>query len=106
MPMLRSPHWIAAIAAAGVATFYAVSEASSQGAISFKGKTVTMIVGSEPGGGTDASGRAIAPYLRKYLPDEPNVVVQNMPGASGITALNYFVNRTQPDGLTVIMGSI
>jgi hypothetical protein len=82
------------------------SGASAQDAPSFKGKTITMMVGSEPGGGTDASGRVIAPYLRKYLPGEPNVVVQNMPGASGLTALNYFVHRTQPDGLTVINGSI
>jgi tripartite-type tricarboxylate transporter receptor subunit TctC len=80
--------------------------AAAQDGLSFKGKTITMLVGSEPGGGTDASGRVIAPYLRKYLPGEPNVVVQNMPGASGITALNYFVHRTQPDGLTVINGSI
>jgi tripartite-type tricarboxylate transporter receptor subunit TctC len=73
---------------------------------SFKGKAITMIVGSSPGGGTDATARLIAPYLHKYLPGEPNVVVQNMPGASGITALNYFVHRTQPDGLTVVNGSI
>lgn len=103
--MLRARHWIAVVAAAGVTTFAAIDGARSQG-ISFEGKTITMIVGSEPGGGTDASGRAIAPYLRKYLPGQPNVVVHNMPGASGITALNYFVHRTQPDGLTVMMGSI
>ena len=58
------------------------AEAVAQGAPSFKGKTITMIVGSEAGGGTDASGRLIAPYLRKYLPGEPNIVVHNMPGAS------------------------
>jgi tripartite-type tricarboxylate transporter receptor subunit TctC len=80
--------------------------AVAQGSISFKGKTITMLVASEPGGGTDASGRTIMPYLRRYLPGEPNIVVQNMPGASGLTALNHFVRRTQPDGLTVVMGSI
>ncbi|MEA2990181.1 MAG: hypothetical protein QOG83_2892 [Alphaproteobacteria bacterium] len=105
--MFDTRHWMIAIASAGLMT-HAVgcSDAAAQGAPTFKGKTVTMIVGSEPGGGTDASGRVIAPYLRKYLPGEPNIVVQNMPGASGITALNYFVHRTQPDGLAVIMGSI
>jgi len=80
--------------------------ACAQGAVSFKGKTVTMLVGSEAGGGTDAVGRLIALYLRRYLPGEPNVVVQNMSGASGIAALNYFVRRTEPDGLTVTMGSV
>jgi hypothetical protein len=65
-----------------------------------------MLVGSEAGGGTDAAGRLIALLLRKYLPGEPNIVVQNMPGASGMTSMNYFVHRTRPDGLTVMMGSI
>jgi hypothetical protein len=82
------------------------SSAAGQGLPSFKGKTITMLIGSEPGGGTDAAGRLIALHLRKYLPGEPNIVVQNMPGASGITVLNYFVRRTVPDGLTVVMGSI
>src|SRR4029077_18290637 len=83
-----------------------MSGAVAQGAFTFKGKTITMIVGSEAGGGTDASGRLIAPYLRKHLPGGPHIVVHNMPGASGITSLNYFAQRTAPDGLTVMMGSI
>jgi hypothetical protein len=83
-----------------------VLPAFAQTAVSFKGKTITMLVGSEAGGGTDAAGRLIAMYLRKYLPGEPAVVVQNMPGASGMAELNFFVHRTQPDGLTVSMGSI
>jgi hypothetical protein len=78
---------------------------TAQAETSFQGKSVTMIIGSAPGGGTDASGRAIARFLGKYLPGSPSVVVQNMPGASGITAMNHFVHRTQPDGLTVVMGS-
>jgi hypothetical protein len=73
--------------------------------VSFQGKTITMIIGSPPGGGTDASGRIIARFLGQYLPGTPNVVTQNMPGASGITATNHFMNKTQPDGLTVLMGS-
>jgi hypothetical protein len=74
--------------------------------ISFKGKTITMLVASEAGGGTDAAGRLIALLLHKYLPGEPAILVQNMSGGSGIAAMNYFVRRTQPDGLTVLMGSI
>jgi hypothetical protein len=69
-----------------------------------EGKVITMLVGSESGGGTDASGRLIARYLGKYLRSEPKIVVQNMPGAGGLTALNYAV-RTPPDGLIVVMGS-
>ena len=80
--------------------------AAGQDVLSFKGKTITMLVGSDAGGGSDVAGRLIAIYLRKYLPGEPAIVVQNMSGGSGIAAMNYFVRRTQPDGLTVFMGSI
>jgi tripartite-type tricarboxylate transporter receptor subunit TctC len=72
---------------------------------SFRGKTITMLVGSQAGSGTDATGRAVARVLGKYLPGTPTVVVQNMPGANGVTAMNYFMLRTKPDGLTVFMGS-
>jgi hypothetical protein len=95
----------AAVIAAALALL-AASGAGAQERLSLKGKTVTMLIGSEPGGGTDAAGRLIGQHLRKYLPGEPNIVVQNVPGASGMTALNYFVHRTQPDGLTVAVGSI
>src|SRR5712691_6278417 len=98
---------IAGVAFISLAVFgIATSDAKAGAPLSFKGKTITMIVGSEAGGGTDASGRLIAPYLRRHLPGEPSIVVHNMPGASGITSLNYFAQRTPPDGLTVMMGSI
>jgi tripartite-type tricarboxylate transporter receptor subunit TctC len=64
-----------------------------------------MIVGFASGGGTDAAGRLIANFLGKHLPGQPNVVVRNMPGADGMTSMNYFVQQTRPDGLTVTMGS-
>jgi hypothetical protein len=97
---------ISVVAAIGLAICgVGLSAAAAQG-VSFKGKTITMLVGSEAGGGTDAAGRLIALSLHKYLPGEPNIVVQNMSGGSGIAAMNYFVRRTAPDGLTVSMGSI
>ena len=73
--------------------------------VSFKGKTVTMIIGFAGGGGTDIAGRLIAAHLGKYLPGQPNVIVQNMPGAEGMTAMNFFGNQAKPDGLTITMGS-
>src|SRR4051812_2287413 len=57
------------------------------GQVDFKGKSITMLIGSDPGGGTDASGRLVAPFLAKHLPGQPTVVVRNMPGADGMTAL-------------------
>jgi tripartite-type tricarboxylate transporter receptor subunit TctC len=69
-----------------------------------KGKTIMMQIGFAPGGGTDAAGLVIAKYLKKYLPNEPNVALQHMPGAGGMTALNHVVLKTPPDGMLVIMG--
>lgn len=74
-------------------------------AVDFKGKTVTMIIGNAPGGGTDAVGRLLGEYLVRHLPGKPTLVVRNMPGAAGITALNYFVSVAKQDGTTVTMGA-
>jgi tripartite-type tricarboxylate transporter receptor subunit TctC len=73
--------------------------------VSFRGKTVTMIIGFAAGGGTDLAGRLLAAHLGKYLPGEPTVIVQNMPGAEGMTAMNFFAIQSKPDGLTLTMGS-
>ena len=79
--------------------------ARAQGGVDLQGKPVSMIIGSAPGGGTDAVGRLVAIFLGKYLPGQPTITVRNMPGADGITALNYVVEQTKPDGLTVIAGA-
>src|SRR2546426_3240779 len=67
----------------------------------FAGKTVTIIVGYNPGGGYDLVARLIARYLPKYLPGNPAVVVQNMPGANSIIAANHVYTVAKPDGLTI-----
>jgi tripartite-type tricarboxylate transporter receptor subunit TctC len=73
--------------------------------VNFEGKSVTIIIPSGVGGGTDAMGRLTGRLLGEYLPGKPIVIFQNMPGASGIKALNYFVTQVKPDGLTSISGS-
>ena len=83
----------------------ATSPAWTAEPVSFKGKTITMIIGFPAGGGTDQSGRLIAAMLAKHLPGEPTLVTQNMPGAEGLMALNYFVQKTKPDGTSMTMGS-
>jgi tripartite-type tricarboxylate transporter receptor subunit TctC len=70
-------------------------------AVSLQGKTVSMIVGYAAGGGTDAFGRLAASFLANALPGAPTMVVRNVPGAEGITAMNYFVQQVAPDGLTI-----
>ena len=95
--MARLLACLAALVLAGASTFAQP--------VSFKGKTVTMIIGYPAGGGTDVSGRLVASVLSRYLPGEPTVVAHNIPGAEGMTALNFFVQQVKPDGLTLTMGS-
>src|SRR5215213_988915 len=66
----------------------------------YEGKTIKIIVGTGAGGGYDAYGRLLSRYMRKYVPRTPVMVVQNMPGASGLGAANYIYNVAAPDGLT------
>lgn len=73
--------------------------------VTFAGKTLRMIVGSNAGGVTDVGARVVARFMGKYLPDSPTIVVQNVPGANGIAAANMFYLRSAPDGLTSLAGS-
>jgi hypothetical protein len=82
-----------------------VCAANADEPVSFKGKTITMVVDSAAGGGTDTAGRLIASVIANHLPGKPAVIVHNIPGAEGITAMNYFVKQVAPDGLTVMMAS-
>ena len=68
----------------------------------YRGKTVTIIVGFTAGGGYDLYARAFARHLADHIPDHPTVIVQNMPGASGILAARS-LNSTQPKDGTVML---
>ncbi|HWP56745.1 MAG TPA: tripartite tricarboxylate transporter substrate-binding protein [Candidatus Acidoferrales bacterium] len=67
----------------------------------YQGKTVTLIVGSSTGGGYDLWARLLAQHLGKHIPGNPNVIVQNMPGAGSLVAANHLYNLAKPDGLTL-----
>jgi tripartite-type tricarboxylate transporter receptor subunit TctC len=67
----------------------------------YQGKAIRLIVGTTPGGGYDRWARFFARYMPKYIPGNPDLIVQNMPGAAGMTAVNYVYRVVKPDGLTV-----
>jgi tripartite-type tricarboxylate transporter receptor subunit TctC len=67
----------------------------------YQGKTVRIIVGSTTGGGYDLWARLLAQHLGKYLPGNPGLIVQNMPGAGSLVAANHIYNLAKPDGLTL-----
>ncbi|MGE5539349.1 MAG: Bug family tripartite tricarboxylate transporter substrate binding protein [Gemmatimonas sp.] len=64
----------------------------------YKGKTMTIIVGADTGGGYDAQGRLMARHIGKSIPGNPNVIVQNMPGAGSLQAANNLFNIAAKDG--------
>ncbi|MGH7766291.1 MAG: Bug family tripartite tricarboxylate transporter substrate binding protein [Candidatus Binatia bacterium] len=72
----------------------------------FKGKTIKIIAGFPAGGGVDAEARLLARYLERHIPGNPSVLVQNMPGAGGIVATNWFEQLAKPDGLTLHYTSV
>ena len=55
----------------------------------YKGKTIRIIIGSTPGGFYDRWARLFARYMGKYIPGQPEIVAQNMPGAGSVIAANH-----------------
>src|SRR5215217_8495609 len=70
----------------------------AQDASDFKGKTVTIIASFEAGGPYDFYSRLVARFLGAHLPGNPNVIVQNMPGAGGLRGANHLYNVAAHDG--------
>jgi tripartite-type tricarboxylate transporter receptor subunit TctC len=82
-------------------TLFVSAPAFAADADYFKGKTLTYIVATGPGGGYDTYGRLIARYLQKYLTGS-RVLVRNLPGAGHIVGANT-IYAAKPDGLTIGM---
>ncbi len=87
---------------AALASLFDAASVSAQ-ANFYQGKTITVVVGSAPGGLYDLWGRLLARTMGKYIPGNPNMLVQNMPGAGSIVAANYLYGVAKPDGLTIGM---
>jgi tripartite-type tricarboxylate transporter receptor subunit TctC len=67
----------------------------------YRGKTIRLIVPSDVGGGYDLYARTFATHLRKHIPGEPTIVVQNMPGGGGLLSANWLFNIAPKDGLAI-----
>jgi len=89
-----------------IVLFLSVAAAdAAQGQASFyQGKTIRIVVGYLSGDTHDLWARAYSRHLGKHIPGNPNLVVQNMPGAGSMIAANHVFNVAKPDGLT--LGSI
>ena len=78
-----------------------IAHASGQDAESFyKGKTIDVYAGASPGSGYDGYARIVARHIGRFMPGAPNVVVKNMPAASGLALANFLYNQAPRDGAT------
>jgi tripartite-type tricarboxylate transporter receptor subunit TctC len=67
----------------------------------YKGKTIRVVIGYSAGGTNDLWARAVARFWGKYIPGNPDLIVQNMPGAGTMIAANYIYGVGKADGLTL-----
>jgi tripartite-type tricarboxylate transporter receptor subunit TctC len=86
----------------GTAAMAAVGAgAPAQAADFYAGKTITFIVGADAAGGYDVYARVIARHLSRFIPGNPTIVVENMPGAGSGKAASYIYNVAPRDGTTI-----
>ncbi|HEV8344467.1 MAG TPA: hypothetical protein VGR30_19090 [Candidatus Binatia bacterium] len=67
----------------------------------FQSKTITVVQGRDPGGTGDMRVRALLPFLQKYIPGNPTIVNEYMPGGGSRKAANHIYRSARPDGLTI-----
>ena len=91
----------AAIGGAGVAVCAGFFTAGASAQDFYAGKTLTVVVGTDAGGGYDIYARTIARHLGKQMPGKPTVIVQNMPGAGSAKAAEFMYNLAPKDGTTI-----
>src|SRR5688572_10601045 len=65
----------------------------------YRGKTITLTAGFNPGGGADTYARLVARHWGRHIPGSPTIVVKNMQGAGSVIAANYLYNVSAKDGL-------
>ena len=67
----------------------------------YSGKTINLMIGGTAGGGYDLYARVLAKYMGKYIPGDPAIVPQNMPGAGNLRVTMYLYNVAPKDGTTI-----
>ncbi|MGH6691056.1 MAG: Bug family tripartite tricarboxylate transporter substrate binding protein [Gammaproteobacteria bacterium] len=67
----------------------------------YRGKTVSIIVGSGAGGGFDTTARLVARHIGRHIPGNPTVIVVNMPGGGGLVAANHVFSAASKDGTVI-----
>jgi tripartite-type tricarboxylate transporter receptor subunit TctC len=89
---------VAALAAIGASALHAAPADDF-----YKGKQIILILSTDVGGGYAASANAIIPYLSANIPGNPRIIMQNMPGAGGVRAMNYLYSAAPKDGTRIAL---
>lgn len=79
----------------------ALSPVIASAASFYEGKVIRIIVGVSAGGGYDAYARTLSRHMGKYIPGNPAIIVENMPGAGSLVSANYLYKAVKPDGLNI-----
>src|SRR5688500_17548948 len=100
MPLARCASVFAALA-----VMLDVSAAPAQPAVAdfYKGKTIAIVMGTGPGGSYDLYGRIIAEHLSRHIPGNPNIIIEHMPGAGGVTVGNFIYATGPQDGTKILL---
>lgn len=69
----------------------------------YKGRTVSIVMGTGPGGSYDLYGRLIANHYGKHIPGAPNFIIEHMPGAGGAIAANHLFGPAPQDGSKILL---
>ena len=96
----RGIRQLASFLGGAVILFFMNSPASAQSEF-YRGKTMTLIVNMAAGDANDLWARALSRNLVKYIPGNPNIIVQNMAGGGSMISANYLYTVAKPDGLTI-----
>jgi tripartite-type tricarboxylate transporter receptor subunit TctC len=102
MAMVISKKWLSLVCLSLVLTssLWVLTTREAEAKSAFPSKTIIWVVPTSPGGGFDTFSRMIIPYLRKYLPGNPNIIIKNAPGGEWKIGINKMY-RAKPDGHTI-----
>jgi tripartite-type tricarboxylate transporter receptor subunit TctC len=95
--MRRFYCWLSAVS---LLVFFLPKEGNCQSPY-YQGRTITVVQGRNPGGVGDLRIKVIVPFLKRYIPGNPNIIPEYMPGGGGRKAANHVYSNVKSDGLTI-----
>jgi tripartite-type tricarboxylate transporter receptor subunit TctC len=101
--MRRSPRGLLLLLAGAVLSAAEGLSVAAAAEDFYRGKTISLLIGHEAGGEYDTDARLVGRHLSRHIPGRPNIVPQNMTGASGMRVTNFVYNSAPRDGLTIGM---